>query len=270
MSIEEIKKQVEYYLGDLNLSKDEFFRDMISSNKDGYMDISSVLKCNKIKHLGVNKPAQIVAALKDSQSVEVSKDGLKIRRTGNASLPAKVDVPLKKRDAKAEEKKVATNGEAAKEEEAAEVAPVERDEQGRIIFCLQDFENTLIVHFKTEDQDEEADKEYKVNWRDLETYIKANLDQIKVVYSRADKYEGDLAISQHKLNKEQYKQLCALKDVMIGTKKFTFVETEGEELKEFWQKQGGHFQYCIAPKLRLARKNQRKVQELKREELAKR
>jgi len=32
--------------------------------------------------------------------------------------------------------------------------------------------------------------------------VKAQFDKLKVVYSRADKYEGDLAISQHKLNKE--------------------------------------------------------------------
>lgn len=58
--------------------------------------------------------------------------------------------------------------------------------------------------------------------------------------------------------------------MLIGTKKFSFEELKGEELKEFWQKQGGHFQYCIAPKMRLARKNARKIQEIKREEKAKR
>ena len=26
-----------------------------------------------------------------------------------------------------------------------------------------------------------------------------------------------------------------------GEKKFTFTKTEGEELNDFWQKQGGHF-----------------------------
>ena len=270
MSTAEIKKQVEYYFGDTNLARDEFFRDMIKSGKDGYIEIGAILKCNKIKHLGVNKASQVVAALKGSQAVEVSKDGLKIRRTGNASLPDKVDTPVKKRDAKAEEKKAATTNGNSKEEEVKEAEPVQRDEQGRIIFCLADFENTLIVHYKTEDKDEEADKDYKVSWKDLESYIKEHLDQIKVVYSRADKYEGDLAISSHKLNKDQYKQLIALKNVKVGTKNFCFEETHGEELKEFWQKQGGHFQYCIAPKLRLARKNQRKVQELKREEKAKR
>ena len=61
-----------------------------------------------------------------------------------------------------------------------------------------------------------------------------------------------------------------LKDVDIAGKKFTFTETKGEELKDFWQKQQSHFQYCIAPKMRLAKKNQRKVNELKREEKSKR
>jgi len=45
------------------------------------------------------------------------------------------------------------------------------------------------------------------------------------VYSRADKYEGDLAISRHKLNKAQFDQLANLKDELVGTKKFSFSET---------------------------------------------
>lgn len=61
-----------------------------------------------------------------------------------------------------------------------------------------------------------------------------------------------------------------MKDQLVGTKKFTFTLTAGEELKEFWQKQGGHFQFCIAPKLRLAKKNFRKKQDIVREEKAKR
>ena len=62
--------------------------------------------------------------MKGSQAVEVSKDGLKIRRTGNASLPDKVDTPVKKRDAKAEEKKAATTNGNSKEEEVKEAEPV--------------------------------------------------------------------------------------------------------------------------------------------------
>lgn len=173
---------------------------------------------------------------------------------------------LKKRESKAEEKK--TENGAEKEEIKEE--EVIRDEQGRIIFVQQDFENTLIVHFKTQDVDEKKDADYKVSWKDIEKLIKTKFDKLKCVYSRSDKYEGDLAISSYKLNKPQYEKLCDLKNIDIEGKKFSFAETKGEDLKEFWQKQQSHFQYCIAPKIRLAKKNARKVNELKREEKTKR
>jgi len=52
-------------------------------------------------------------------------------------------------------------------------------------------------------------------------------------------------------------------------KKFDFSLLEDEDLKDFWQKQGGHYHYCIAPKLRLARKFSKKTQDQKREEKSK-
>lgn len=62
-----------------------------------------------------------------------------------------------------------------------------------------------------------------------------------------------------------------LKDQKLGKedKKFDFSLLDGEDLKDFWQKQGGHYHYCIAPKLRLARKFSKKTQDQKREEKAK-
>ena len=65
-----------------------------------------------------------------------------------------------------------------------------------------DFEDPKIIHFKTKDIDEKKDEDYKVDWKELEKMVKANFDQLKVVYLRATKYEGDLAISQHELNEE--------------------------------------------------------------------
>ena len=53
MTDAEIKKQVEYYMSDLNLSKDDFFRTQIKSNKDGYLNFECILKCNKVKKMGV-------------------------------------------------------------------------------------------------------------------------------------------------------------------------------------------------------------------------
>jgi hypothetical protein len=73
-----------------------------------------------------------------------------------------------------------------------------------------------------------------VNWKDFEILIKENFDGLKVVYSRADKYEGQIAISSFKHNKAQYKELVALKDREVGGKKFTFSELKDDGLNEFW------------------------------------
>jgi hypothetical protein len=132
----------------------------------------------------------------------------------------------------------------------------------------QDFENALIVNFLTEDQDEKADAEYKVNWKDFESLIKTKFDRIKVVYSRADQYEGQIAISSYRVDKAQFETLIALKGEEVGGKKFDFSALKGEPLKDFWQKQGGHFHYCCAPKMRLAKKLTKKTEEKKREERA--
>ena len=50
----DIKKQMEYYLGDLNLSKDDFFRDKILEDKaDGYVNLEVFQKCNAIKKMNL-------------------------------------------------------------------------------------------------------------------------------------------------------------------------------------------------------------------------
>lgn len=191
----DIKKQMEYYLGDLNLSKDDFFRDKIMEDKaDGYVDLEVFQKCNAIKKMNLTID-DIAKACADSKTLELSKDKKKIRRAANQALPEKTGT-LKKRDNKAQAKK-----EESKVEEPEGDVPVIRDEQGRIQFQVQDFENTLIIHFSTKDRDEKKDEDYKVNWKSFETMIKEKYDLLKVVYTRADKYEGDIAISSHKLNK---------------------------------------------------------------------
>lgn len=50
----------------------------------------------------------------------------------------------------------------------------------------------------------------------------------------------------------------------IQGREFTFEKTAGEELKQFWQKQGGHYQFCIQPKIRNIKKQQ-KLARLQRE-----
>ena len=106
MSEAEIKKQVEYYLGDANLSKDEFFREMIEKHKEGYLSFEVIMKCNKVKKMGLKSVKELADACKGSDLIEVSKDGKMVRRAKNKALPEKTG-NLRKRDAKAEDKKVA-------------------------------------------------------------------------------------------------------------------------------------------------------------------
>jgi hypothetical protein len=42
----------------------------------------------------------------------------------------------------------------------------------------------IIVHFETTES--EGDKDFKVQWKDMETALKANFKRIKIAYSRAD------------------------------------------------------------------------------------
>lgn len=58
---------------------------------------------------------------------------------------------------------------------------------------------------------------------------------LKIVYSRADQFEGDLAISSHKFKQVNLDKLTASK-LKIQERDFEFTKTTGEELKEFWSK----------------------------------
>lgn len=204
---EATKKQIEYYLSDKNLSGEDFFREKIAASKAGYIDLKLFLNCNKVKNMGIDIN-DIVEACADSKTVEISKDKKMIRRMKNQELPPRNEKG-KKRDvkgqqkegAKAENAETAGNGTANAEEEDGEV--VKRDELGRIQFVPQDFdqENTLILHFITQDRNKEEDENYKVAWKDIEKLVKEEYDKVKVTYSRGDKYEGHLAVSMHKSSK---------------------------------------------------------------------
>lgn len=97
----ELKKQVEYYLSDKNLTQDKFFNEKLSEGKDGWMDLSFILNCNKIKSFKLkNGPADVAEAIKDSTEVEINTDNTKIRRKGAKPVPELA----KKRDSKANDK----------------------------------------------------------------------------------------------------------------------------------------------------------------------
>lgn len=240
----EIKKQVEYYLSDSNLSRDKFFNEKISESKDGWLDLTHILACNKVKAMGI-AAKDIVEAVKDSAAVEADPFGLKVRRKGGKPVPELA----KKRDAKA----------AVKEEEKKEDDGLPQlDERGNPILANSDFENPIIVHFKVES----PTGEFKVNWKDVETAVKKAFPRLKLIYSRADPLEGDLAVSSHRLNNAELAKLAEAR-LKISGQDFAFSRTAGEELKAFWQKQGGHYQFCIQPKLRNIKKQQKMARQAK-------
>ncbi len=195
-----VKKQIEYYLSDLNLKKDDFFYEKISTSKDGWIDISLFLNCNKVKELKA-KASDIADACVDSEKVEISKDQKQIRRKNNLALPDKQAKTEKKRDAKAADK------EEKKEESAVkvkkEVEDAELNEKGNYVLMQQDFENPIIVHFETDAKEEG----YKVNWKDVENAIKGKFKKLKTVYSRADEVMGELAFSNFHLCHEELEAL---------------------------------------------------------------
>ena len=87
----------------------------------------------------------------------MSEDGKLIRRKGGKTVPELV----KKRDAKAADK------EDKKEEKKNEEDKLpELDNRGNPILANADFENPIIIHFKTAATP--ADPTFKVSWKDVE------------------------------------------------------------------------------------------------------
>jgi len=181
MSAAEIKKQVEYYLSDLNLQKDKFFNAKIKEAEDGWVPIALFLNCNKIKALKV-KADKIVEALKDSKDVEAHADGMQIRRKDNKAVP-ELSGGNKKRDEKAESK-AADKVENKEEEEVHDGFLIE-----------EDFNSPHIVRFTPVKVEEGV----KIDWKGLVEKIKAACPKIKIAYVRSDPQSGEIAVSKHRL-----------------------------------------------------------------------
>ncbi|XP_051563767.1 la-related protein 7-like [Myxocyprinus asiaticus] len=75
----DVKKQVEFWFGDVNLHKDRFMKGLIEQSRDGYIDISVLTSFNRMKKLTTDIKL-IARALKNSTVVEVNLKGTRIRR----------------------------------------------------------------------------------------------------------------------------------------------------------------------------------------------
>jgi len=67
-----IREQVEFYLSDKNLKGDKFFHNKISADKEGWIDVSFIMNCNKIKKLTTDMD-EVIGAIKESTEVEYDK-----------------------------------------------------------------------------------------------------------------------------------------------------------------------------------------------------
>eukprot|EP00050_Salpingoeca_kvevrii_P003496 m.226046 g.226046 ORF g.226046 m.226046 type:complete len:474 (+) comp10838_c0_seq12:1217-2638(+) len=74
-----LRNQLEFYFGDANLSKDRFLKQCIDASPDGYVDVAVVAGFNRVRAL-TQVTEEIVAALRSSKLLEVSDDGLRVRR----------------------------------------------------------------------------------------------------------------------------------------------------------------------------------------------
>lgn len=92
-----LRRQIEYYFSDENLSSDTFFHEKISSNPEGWLDASWILGCNREKKMQVNSDVEIESALVDSDleiqwlfgeaSNGESHKSLQVRRKLGRALP---------------------------------------------------------------------------------------------------------------------------------------------------------------------------------------
>jgi hypothetical protein len=77
--LRKLKKQMEYYFSDANFRKDKYLRTKAAEDADGFVTLDEFLKFNKIKAL-IDNPADLSAALEDSEPLELSEDRAAVRR----------------------------------------------------------------------------------------------------------------------------------------------------------------------------------------------
>ncbi|RUS90008.1 hypothetical protein EGW08_002195 [Elysia chlorotica] len=81
-----IVKQIEYYFGDLNLSKDRFLKEQVQLD-DGWVASDRMMKFNRLNSICSDWDVIAEALRESSQLMEVSEDGKKIRRSPSKPLP---------------------------------------------------------------------------------------------------------------------------------------------------------------------------------------
>ena len=204
----EIRKQIEYYLSDMNLETDEFFYKMISNEKEGYLDLEYIMQCNKVKKAGWDKN-MIIDSIKDSELIELNEQKTKIRRKGNKPLPELNEKKLlnKKRYREKKENKI----------------------------------NPIILIFT-------SDKDNELKWQDIEAKYKSLNPTLSVIYTRFKTNEGHFGIipsGANLKNKNEKDKVNYTKEFNINGIKFSVKLCEGKELEKFMEENQSHLDLCV-------------------------
>lgn len=81
-----LRKQIEFYLGDSNLSNDKFLVEQVTRNPKHYVDLSLFLQFNKVKGILGDvsdvkiKMKMLTEAISNSSILKLNKDKTKVRR----------------------------------------------------------------------------------------------------------------------------------------------------------------------------------------------
>ena len=209
----DIKNQIEYYLSDKNLKGDQFFNDLISKDKNGYLDLEYILQCNLIKKNNWTKD-QILESLKNNEKIEINENQTKIRRKDNKPLP-----PL--------DENILLNRKRNREKENKN----KKEKKLPIILTIS------------------SDKETELKWQDIESKYKSLNPSLSIIYTRFNKKEGNFGINppddNNNIEEKVKKDLNFIKEFDISGIKFKVNMCEGKDLEKFLEENNSHLELCL-------------------------
>jgi len=211
--LSEIQKQVEYYLSDENLKRDEFFYNIIKESPNATVPVDTLLNCNKLKKLGATKE-NVVEALAKSDKLKIV-DASGVKRSSETDLPEFEPKPSK----------VIKHDKGATKVQAY-TAPTGEAKQ----FEPKIFKITL-------------SQAGDIKWDKIQSEIQKATDA-KIGYTRVNGTEGHFAVDLNKLDADLKAKIVGT-PVKIGEIDVKIEECLGDDLKKFYNDHGGHLDMCL-------------------------
>lgn len=226
---EDIRTQVEYYLSDNNLKKDQFFYEKIKENDDGWVEIGLLLNCNKIKNMGVSADS-IVQAIKGSTEVEVDPEGKHIRRKGNKALP---EATFKSKKLKVQGKPEGITLQQPHTNDAGKDGKplVGGETNGIDAKGSEEFIPLILFIHETSHLDKVVGKEFE--------QALGEAFKVQVPFARIGKYDGNVVFDSSTLTQDVLDKLLS-DGFTYQDKKVTFKAGSDKEVDEFMRNHGRH------------------------------